>query len=151
MLATCRRTLASCSTLKIDIRHLQVGTFTVKQDKSPRGIHYEETWPRSSPRHPKLEVFGTSTYEPETRAIFTPGSGSAFRIRIRIQQLKLIRLFSKSGSETLFWFVFNLQARIPWAWGRTVLRLWDEKRRKCADRSLSLAPPLEEPRNKNKN
>ncbi len=45
----CRIALVSISTLKIDIRHLQVHIFSVRQDKSRWGHRYGETWPRSSP------------------------------------------------------------------------------------------------------
>ncbi len=37
------------SSFSQDIKHLQVRVFTVKQDRSRRGHHYEETWPNSSP------------------------------------------------------------------------------------------------------
>jgi len=43
--------LACRSTLNIDIIHLQVRVFTVKQDRSLQGHHYGETWPRSSPSY----------------------------------------------------------------------------------------------------
>ncbi len=41
--------LASRSVLNIDIRHLQVRIFTVKQDISHKGHQCGDTWPRSSP------------------------------------------------------------------------------------------------------
>jgi hypothetical protein len=41
--------LASRSILNIDIRHLQVHIFKVKQDISQKGHQCGDTWPRSSP------------------------------------------------------------------------------------------------------
>jgi hypothetical protein len=45
--------LASRSTLNIHIIHLYVRLFNVRQDRSRRGHHYEDTWPRSSPSSTK--------------------------------------------------------------------------------------------------
>ncbi len=45
----CQIALACCSTLNINIRHLNVGMSNVRQDKSRQGNTYGETWPRSSP------------------------------------------------------------------------------------------------------
>ncbi len=44
-----RIALASRSAINIDIRHLQVCLFNVRQDRWLRGHHYGENWPRSSP------------------------------------------------------------------------------------------------------
>ncbi len=103
-------------------RHLEVRVFAVKQDKSRRvtamnrfdqgHLHPKLKVPRMPPwwevstlekshTNSWLMLLGTSTYEHTTRAIVTPGSGSALRIQVRIQQLKLIRRLSKSGSLIL--------------------------------------------------
>ncbi len=49
----------NCSTLNIDIRHLQICFFNVRQDRSRRGHHYGETWltsSLSSSRGPKTDI-----------------------------------------------------------------------------------------------
>ncbi len=58
------KALASRSSLNVDIRHMQVGVFNVRQDRSRRGHHYEETWPRSFP---------SSSRGPETDMSTCPG------------------------------------------------------------------------------
>ncbi len=49
-------------------QHLQVRAFTVKQDRSHRGHHYEETWPRSSSsktRGPRTDMSRSEASTPE--------------------------------------------------------------------------------------
>ncbi len=90
-----RTALASCLSLNIGIRHLQVRVSNVRQYISCRGHHYGETWPRSSPS-------STRAPEPEPEAGLPRWEASTLAKSYSNRELMLLRTWAR---DILFIFV----------------------------------------------
>jgi hypothetical protein len=75
-----RIALASRSTLNIDIRHLQDHVFTVKQGRSSKGHHYEDSTKVISIQFHGLWIWIRSSYSYQD-----PGRAKSMPIMIRIR------------------------------------------------------------------